>query len=302
MTQASIASPPLTARPLRCRNCGAERAAAPIAICEECLGPLDPVYEPAPPLPARETIAGRAPSLWRYKEWLPFDGDPVWSLDTGFTPLVDAPALARRFGVARVWVKNDTVSHPSLSFKDRVVAAAINAAAAFGLDTIGCASTGNLANAVAAHAARAGLTAWIFIPEELETAKVVGTSVYGSRPARPGWSRAVCLGCTALRRRAARRSCGWSSAAASSSRSCHAPSAARSRSATPRTGRSPRGRFGRPAVGPRRSATPSSSRESAFSRRTPAFSRRRRAASPPPPPWRSRGTAGSGQRTRSSCA
>jgi threonine synthase len=86
--------------------------------------------------------------------------------------------------VARVWIKNDTVSHPSLSFKDRVVAAAINAAAAFGLDTIGCASTGNLANAVAAHAARAGLTAWIFIPEELETAKVVATSVYGSRLVR----------------------------------------------------------------------------------------------------------------------
>jgi threonine synthase len=86
--------------------------------------------------------------------------------------------------VARAWIKNDTVSHPSLSFKDRVVAAAINAAAAFGLDTIGCASTGNLANAVAAHAARAGLTAWIFIPEELETAKVVGTSVYGARLVR----------------------------------------------------------------------------------------------------------------------
>src|SRR5206468_3606911 len=131
-----------------------------------------------------ETIAGRAPSLWRYKEWLPFDGDPVWSLDTGFTPLVDAPALARRFGVARVWVKNDTVSHPSLSFKDRVVAAAINAAAAFGLETIGCASTGNLANAVAAHAARAGLKAWIFIPDELEAGKVIGTSVYGARLVR----------------------------------------------------------------------------------------------------------------------
>jgi len=184
MTQASIASPPLTARPLRCRNCGAERAAAAIAICEECLGPLDPVYEPGRPLPDRETIAGRPPSLWRYKEWLPFDGDPVWSLDTGFTPLLEAPALARRFGVARVWVKNDTVSHPSLSFKDRVVAAAINAAAAFGLDTIGCASTGNLANAVAAHAARAGLKAWIFVPDELEAGKVIGTSVYGARLVR----------------------------------------------------------------------------------------------------------------------
>jgi len=86
--------------------------------------------------------------------------------------------------VARVWVKNDTVNHPSLSFKDRVVAAAINAAAAFGLDTIGCASTGNLANAVAAHAARAGLKAWIFIPDELEAAKIVGTSVFGPRLVR----------------------------------------------------------------------------------------------------------------------
>src|SRR5216683_4214296 len=181
---ATIASPPLTARPLRCRSCGTERAAAPTAICEACLGPLDPVYEPGRPLPDRDTIAGRAPSLWRYKEWLPFDGDPVWSLDTGFTPLVDAPALARRFGVARVWVKNDTVSHPSLSFKDRVVATAINAAAAFGLDTIGCASTGNLANAVAAQAARAGLKSWIFIPEDLEVAKIVGTAVYGARLVR----------------------------------------------------------------------------------------------------------------------
>src|SRR5213075_3311268 len=141
-------------------------------------------YEPGRPLPARETIAGRPPSLWRYREWLPFDGEPTMSLDTGFTPLVDAPALARRLGVARAWIKNDTVSHPSLSFKDRVVAAAINAAAAFGLDTIGCASTGNLANAVAAHAARAGLKAWIFIPDELETAKVVGTAVYGARLVR----------------------------------------------------------------------------------------------------------------------
>jgi len=184
MTQTSIASPPLTARPLRCRNCGAEGPPAPVAICGQCLGPLDPVYDPDRPLPDRETIAGRAPSLWRYREWLPFDGEPTLSLDTGFTPLVDAPALARRLGVGRVWIKNDTVSHPSLSFKDRVVAVAINAAAAFGLDTIGCASTGNLANAVAAHAARAGLTAWIFVPEELETAKVVGTSVYGSRLVR----------------------------------------------------------------------------------------------------------------------
>src|SRR5690348_12475200 len=180
----SPAALPLTARPLRCRHCGVERAPAPLAICEVCLGPLDPVYDAGRALPNAEAIARRAPSLWRYKEWLPFDGDPVWSLDSGFTPLIDAPALARRLGVARAWVKNDTVSHPSLSFKDRVVAAAINAAAAFGLETIGCASTGNLANAVAAHAARAGLKAWIFIPDELETGKVIGTSVYGARLVR----------------------------------------------------------------------------------------------------------------------
>ncbi len=174
----------LTARPLRCRSCGTERAAAPMAICDQCLGPLDPVYDPARRLPDAKTIATRPPSLWRYKEWLPFEGEPVHSRDSGFTPLVDAPVLARRLGVARVWVKNDTVCHPSLSFKDRVVAAAINAAAAFGLDTIGCASTGNLANAVAAHAARAGLTAWVFIPEELEAGKVLGTSVYGPKLVR----------------------------------------------------------------------------------------------------------------------
>src|SRR5256714_6318903 len=181
---AAVCPPPLTARPLRCRSCGAESSAAPAAICGQCLGPLDPVYDPERALPDRETIAGRAPSLWRYREWLPFDGDPVLSLDTGFTPLVDAPALARRLGVARAWIKNDTVSHPSLSFKDRVVAAAINAAAAFGLDTIGCASTGNLAHAVAAHAARAGLKAWIFVPDELEAGKVIGTRVYGARLVR----------------------------------------------------------------------------------------------------------------------
>src|SRR5438094_3892967 len=175
---------PLTARPLRCRHCGVERPAAPVAICESCLGPLDPVYDGGRGLPDVETIARRAPSLWRYKEWLPFDGDPVWSLDCGFTPLIEAPALARRLGVARAWVKNDTVSHPSLSFKDRVVAVAVNAAAAFGLDTIGCASTGNLANAVAAHAARAGLKAWIFIPENLEMPKVIATTVYAPRMVR----------------------------------------------------------------------------------------------------------------------
>jgi threonine synthase len=169
-----------TLRPLpqACRLCGTPQAPAPAAICEECLGPLEPVYDPDRPLPDAATIESRPGSLWRYREWLPFEGEPSLSLDSGFTPLVESPALARRLGVGRLWIKNDSVSHPSLSFKDRVVASAINAARAFDLDTVGCASTGNLANAVAAQAARAGLAAWIFIPHDLELGKVIGTLVY----------------------------------------------------------------------------------------------------------------------------
>jgi threonine synthase len=170
--------------PLACRLCGAPHPPAAAATCEECLGPLEPAYDPGRTLPDAATIASRPPSLWRYREWLPFEGEPVVSLDSGFTPLLDAPALARRLGVARVWVKNDAVSHPSLSFKDRVVASALNAALGLGLDTVGCASTGNLANAVAAQAARAGLPAWIFIPHDLELGKVVGTAVYNPRLVR----------------------------------------------------------------------------------------------------------------------
>ena len=177
----------LRALPQRCKLCGVEQDAAPVAICEHCLGPLEPLYAADRKLPSRETIESRATSLWRYREWLPFDWSgvadsalpDVLSPDTGLTPLVDAPRLAERLGVARAWIKNDAVSHPTLSFKDRVVSTAINAARSFGLDTIGCASTGNLANAVAAHAARAGMQAWIFIPEDLEEGKVIGTLVYG---------------------------------------------------------------------------------------------------------------------------
>jgi threonine synthase len=164
--------------PLRCRICAAPQEPAPTAVCEQCLGPLEPAYDPARPLPTAREIERRPPSLWRYLEWLPFAGEPTLSLDTGFTPLFEAPALARALGVARLWVKNDSVSHPTLSFKDRVVATGINAAVALGLDTVGCASTGNLANAVAAHAARAGLRSWIFIPDDLEAGKVIGTAVY----------------------------------------------------------------------------------------------------------------------------
>jgi len=165
-----------------CRACGAQFDPAPEAVCRECLGHLDPRYETGRRLPGRAEIAARPANLWRFREWLPVE--PVVSLDTGCTPLVEAPELARRLGVARAWIKNDAVSHPTLSFKDRVVATAINAARAFGLETLACASTGNLANAVAAHAARAGLASWIFVPEDLEPAKLAGTAVYGARLVR----------------------------------------------------------------------------------------------------------------------
>lgn len=174
----------LAALPLACARCGRTQDAAPVHICADCLGPLDVVYDPARPLPTRMEIAARPRTLWRYQEWLPFEGTPAVSTDSGWTPLVDAPALARRIGVARCWIKNDALSFPSLSFKDRVVSTALNAARVFGLDVVGCASTGNLANAVAAHAARTGTPAWIFVPESLEHAKIVGTAVYGANLVR----------------------------------------------------------------------------------------------------------------------
>ena len=178
------AAPALRVFPLGCVVCGVQYSPGPAAICERCLGPLEPVYPASREIPDRATIAGRCPSLWRYHEFLPFEGPAQLSLDTGLTPLLEAPALARKLGVARAWLKNDSVSHPTLSFKDRVVATAINAARALGLETLACASTGNLANAVAAHAARAGLPAWVFIPHDLEPAKVIASAVYGARLVR----------------------------------------------------------------------------------------------------------------------
>jgi threonine synthase len=174
----------LRALPLRCHLCGHEHEPSASAVCEVCLGPLEPLYSATRKLPDRATIAARPRSLWRYREFLPFEGTPVFSLDTGCTPLLEAPRLAQLLNVARVWVKNDSVSHPTLSFKDRVVTTALNAAHALGLATVGCASTGNLANAVAAHAARAGLPAWIFIPESLEHAKIAMSAVYGPKLVR----------------------------------------------------------------------------------------------------------------------
>jgi threonine synthase len=183
---ATLIRPPqsLAAIPLACGSCGRPHDAAPSHVCPECLGPLEPAYDPDRFLPDRNEIAARPRSLWRYREWLPFTGRPVRCLNAGWTPLIDSPRLASALGVSRCLVKHDAGSFPSLSFKDRVVASALNAAHAFGLQVVGCASTGNLANAVAAAAAREGLQAWIFIPHDLEPAKVAATAVFGPRLVR----------------------------------------------------------------------------------------------------------------------
>src|SRR5687767_7065012 len=174
----------LTAVPLQCASCGRPHDAGPSPVCPECLGPLEPVYDSHRTLPDRNEIAARPRSLWRYREWLPYIGRPVRCLNAGWTPLIDAPRLASALGVSRCLVKHDAGSFPSLSFKDRVVASALNAAYAFDLRVVGCASTGNLANAVAAAAAREGLEAWIFIPHDLEPAKVAATAIFGPRLVR----------------------------------------------------------------------------------------------------------------------
>jgi threonine synthase len=167
---------------LKCRECGKEYEKAPIHVCELCFGPLEVAYdyEAIKKQLSREIIARRPTSMWRYAELLPLDGPPKVGAQVGWTPLVKADRLARRLGVREVYVKNDAVSFPSLSFKDRVVAIALSKAIEFGYDTVACASTGNLANSVAANAAAAGLKAYVFIPHDLEQSKVVGTLIYGA--------------------------------------------------------------------------------------------------------------------------
>jgi threonine synthase len=156
-----------------------------VHVCEFCFGPLEVVYEESQVAGlTRQVIAGRAPDMWRYRELLPLVSEPSIDLHTGFTPLLRAPRLADALGIDELWIKNDAVNHPTLSFKDRVVSVAINRAIEFGLPVIGCASTGNLANAVAAQAAAAGIPAWIFIPFDLERQKVLATAVYAPRLVR----------------------------------------------------------------------------------------------------------------------
>jgi threonine synthase len=167
---------------LRCRECGKTYPVSPRVVCD-CLAPLEVLYDVAAWKKdvTRERIASRPPTMWRYREMLPLENDPSVSLSVGFTPLVPAPRLAKALGCRKLWIKNDTVNCPTLSFKDRVVAVAINKAIEFGFKVIACASTGNLANAVAAHAAAAGLESYVFIPDDLEEAKVIGSAVYGAK-------------------------------------------------------------------------------------------------------------------------
>jgi threonine synthase len=165
---------------LKCKECEREYPQAATYVCEFCFGPLEVVYDYeriARDL-TRERIMCRPRSLWRYLELLPLSGDPTVGLSSGFTPLLRVERLGEALGVRELYVKNDGVNFPTLSYKDRVVSVALSKAMELGFDTVGCASTGNLANSVAAHAAKAGLKRYIFIPAGLETGKIVGSLIY----------------------------------------------------------------------------------------------------------------------------
>ncbi len=164
---------------LKCRNCGKEYEEGPISICEDCFGPLEVVYdfEGIKETTTKESIASGPKDIWRYKNLLPV-GEKVINMCTGFTPLHKADNLAKKLGLKELYLKNDSVN-PTFSFKDRVVSVAVTKAIDFGFDTVGCASTGNLANSVSAHAAKANLNCYIFIPSDLNIGKVIPTLAYG---------------------------------------------------------------------------------------------------------------------------
>jgi threonine synthase len=165
---------------LKCRECRRAYPKESLYVCEYCFGPLevDYDYEKIQKKLTREVIESRPKTLWRYKELMPIDGEHTDGLDSGFTPLLRAKNLEKALGVKELYIKDDSVNHPTLSFKDRVVAVALSKAKEFGFNTVACASTGNLANSVAAQAAVAGLKRYIFIPADLELGKIVGTLIY----------------------------------------------------------------------------------------------------------------------------
>ncbi len=167
---------------LKCRECGRLYPAVAIHVCEFCFGPLEVDYDyPAiKKLITREKILSRPRTMWRFKELLPIEGEPTVGAQVGCTPLVKADRLAKALGVRECFVKNDTVNYPTLSFKDRVVSVALSRARELGFTTVACASTGNLANSVAANAASAGLKSYVLIPADLEQGKVLGSLVFGT--------------------------------------------------------------------------------------------------------------------------
>jgi threonine synthase len=167
---------------LKCRECGKLYPKEAIHVCDFDFGPLEAAYDydAIGKVFTRELIESRPRSMWRYRELLPIDGEPTVGTQVGFTPLVKADRLARALGVRELYVKNDTVNYPTLSFKDRVVSVALSRARELGFDVVACASTGNLANSVAANAASAGLKSYVLIPADLEQGKVLGSLVYGT--------------------------------------------------------------------------------------------------------------------------
>ena len=169
-------------RGLKCRLCGKTYPAEALNFCTEDFGPLevDYHYEAIAEALSRSRVESRPETMWRFRELLPLDGAPTVGTQVGGTPLVRADRLADALGVEHLWLKNDAVNFPTLSFKDRVVAVALSKARELGFQTVGCASTGNLANSVAANAAAAGLEAYVFIPADLERTKILGTSIYGA--------------------------------------------------------------------------------------------------------------------------
>ncbi len=167
---------------LKCRECRREYPIRPVHVCEFCFGPLEVIYEyeAIKKSLTLEKLEGRPKSMWRYKELLPLESDPTVGKNVGFTPLLRADRLAEVLGVKDLYIKNDAVNHPTLSFKDRVVSVAVSKAKEFGFKVVSCASTGNLANSVAALAAEAGLESFIFVPHDLEKGKILGTLIYGT--------------------------------------------------------------------------------------------------------------------------
>ena len=165
---------------LKCRECGREYPIEPVYVCEFCFGPLEVVYDykNIKKVLTKNKIGKREKNLWRYRELLPIDGDPQVGLNSGYTPLLKADNLAKEIGIDELYIKDDTVVHPTLSFKDRVVAVALTKAKEFGFDTVACASTGNLAHSVSAQGAKAGFKRFIFIPATLEASKIIASLVY----------------------------------------------------------------------------------------------------------------------------